>query len=135
MTSQNSSLNGNSFNESSPSQALKTPNPNKDVRKGAGLLKWRLSPHEGKAYAKYSNVYERQLNGRVQAEIAKGNTYSSDAMRLAAVVPEPPTDHYLKMQWKWGLNDMDATQQRKNWIAFLKSSDGSRYRVIPANKI
>lgn len=110
-------------------------NPNKTVVRGAHRINWRLQPHEGKAYAKHSNVHEKQLNGRIQAEIAKGTHAKSDAMKLAAVVPDPPTDHYATMVLKWGLNERDATQKRKNWISFLKSTDGARYRVIPANKI
>lgn len=85
---------------------------------------------------KHSNRFERPLLSAInEVRNNAANHRKLDSMRLAAIVPEPPTDHYVYCQWKWGLNEQDPIQKRKNWIAFLKSSDGAPYRVVPANKI
>lgn len=109
--------------------------PNRTVIKGAYRQDRYFSPHEGKTYIQHSNVYGDQLDGKIQNEVSKMDHFKSDAMKLAAIVPCPPTEQYKQLEIKYGLADKDPQRQRKNWIKFLKSSDGAPYRVIPKNQI
>lgn len=116
-------------NLSSPRQR-----PDQVAERGAYKQEWFYSPHEKLTRIKHSNTEEKN--------ILEGNKILRDLDhrklewgRLAARVPDPPTDHYLMCIHKWDLHNPIGPVKRANWIKFLKSSDGAPYRVIDKKKI